>query len=141
MVVGLPRNLQSEETDQTRKVRDFVEKLRPELTIAIEFQDESGTSKKAEAEQQESRHRYGVDELAATVEKIRNQVQNSHGTNLRDDIDKIAVKVDNVDRLSRRIGAEIRTDREEFREFRKDTYSKIRHYDTVVAKHHPEDED
>lgn len=66
LVVGLPRNLQSEETDQTRKVRDFVEKLRPELTIAIEFQDESGTSKKAEAEQQESRHRYGVDELAAT---------------------------------------------------------------------------
>ena len=41
-------------------------RLQSEITIDIELQDEAGTSKQAEAEMSQSRHRFGVDELAAT---------------------------------------------------------------------------
>ncbi len=66
LVVGLPRNLDGQDTEQTRKVREFVKVLQSQLDITIELQDEAGTSKKAESEVSESRHRFGVDELAAT---------------------------------------------------------------------------
>lgn len=48
IVVGLPRNLSGEDTDQTRYCRAFADKLRQYSTI--EFQDEALTSAQAEAE-------------------------------------------------------------------------------------------
>lgn len=48
-VIGLPRNLQGEETAQSRYTRDFAKKLKNELPEAkIAFQDESLTSVEAE---------------------------------------------------------------------------------------------
>jgi putative Holliday junction resolvase len=49
IVVGLPRGLQGQETDQTKLVRIFaskLQKLAPELTVVM--QDEAGTSVQAE---------------------------------------------------------------------------------------------
>lgn len=50
VVVGLPRNLQGDDTEQTQFVRDFAVELEAVLEIPIYFQDEAGTTKKAEAE-------------------------------------------------------------------------------------------
>lgn len=50
LVIGLPRNLDGNDTDQTRSVRSFAEKLQKSLGLPIEFQDEAGTTKQAEAE-------------------------------------------------------------------------------------------
>lgn len=69
LVVGLPRNMQSNETDQTRSVRDFVRKLQEHTDIPVHFQDEALTSQKAEAELNARRKPYAkgdVDALAAT---------------------------------------------------------------------------
>lgn len=49
IVVGLPQNKHGEDTDQTRFVRDFVERLRQSLAVAFVFQDEADSSNKAEA--------------------------------------------------------------------------------------------
>ena len=48
IVVGLPRNLSGQDTEQTRYVRNFVQSGGEGLQI--EFQDEALTSKKAEQE-------------------------------------------------------------------------------------------
>lgn len=69
LVVGLPRNLQSQETAQTRSVRDFVTLLQEHITIPVYFQDEALTSNKAEAELEARRKPYAkgdIDALAAT---------------------------------------------------------------------------
>lgn len=47
IVVGLPRNMQGQETQQSQQVRDFAKKLEG-LGVMIEFQDESLTSVKAQ---------------------------------------------------------------------------------------------
>jgi putative holliday junction resolvase len=68
LVVGLPRNLSGEDTDQTRMVREFTDKLRAHVHIPIIFQDEALTSKKAEQELKAMKRRANVpsvDELAA----------------------------------------------------------------------------
>ncbi|MEK7594466.1 MAG: Holliday junction resolvase RuvX [Patescibacteria group bacterium] len=69
LVVGLPRNLSGQSTDQTTYVQTFTAKLYKELPLAISFQDEALTSKKAE-EELESRgkpyQRGDIDALAAT---------------------------------------------------------------------------
>ena len=69
LVVGLPRNLQSQETDQTRSVRTFVQKLQEQTDIPVYFQDEALTSNKAEAELNARKKPFAkgdVDALAAT---------------------------------------------------------------------------
>jgi putative Holliday junction resolvase len=66
VVVGLPRNLSGEDTDQTAYVRQFTEKLRHDM---IRFQDEALTSKKAEMELRQRGKPYAkgdIDALAAT---------------------------------------------------------------------------
>lgn len=66
VVVGLPRNLSGEDTDQTAYVRQFTEKLRHDM---IRFQDEALTSKKAEMELRQRGKPYDkgdIDALAAT---------------------------------------------------------------------------
>lgn len=50
LVVGLPRNLQSQETTQTKFVRKFIDDLRQQLTIPVYWQDEALTSQVSEAE-------------------------------------------------------------------------------------------
>jgi putative transcription antitermination factor YqgF len=69
LVVGWPRNLNSEATDQTRFVEEFVVKLKAQLDLPVQLQDEALTSQKAEAELQARKRPYqkaDVDALAAT---------------------------------------------------------------------------
>jgi putative holliday junction resolvase len=70
VVVGLPRNLDGNDTDQTQFVRDFVHDLEAAVTVPVHFQDEAGTTKKAEAELEQHKRRrpdpaVTVDSLAA----------------------------------------------------------------------------
>ena len=67
VVVGLPRNLSGEDTDQTRYCRLFADMLRE--VIPVEFQDEALTSRKAETELKSRGKPYvkgDIDSLAAT---------------------------------------------------------------------------
>jgi putative holliday junction resolvase len=68
LVVGLPRGLQGQETDQTRIIREFVDNLRRQIDLPIEFQDEAVTSQHAEAELRSRGEQYtkgDIDVLAA----------------------------------------------------------------------------
>lgn len=48
IVVGYPRNLSGEATEQTKVSEQFASELRQHIDIAVEFQDESLTSIRAE---------------------------------------------------------------------------------------------
>lgn len=48
IVIGLPRNLNGDDTDQTRWVRQFTEQLKSRLQADFYWQDETLTTKKAE---------------------------------------------------------------------------------------------
>jgi putative holliday junction resolvase len=50
VVVGWPRNLQGQATDQTQYVEQFVERLRQSCDATVELQDEALTSVRAEEE-------------------------------------------------------------------------------------------
>lgn len=68
LVVGLPRGLDGQETAQTKYVEDFVETLKPHISVPIYWQDEAVTSRKAEAELQARKKPYvkgDIDALAA----------------------------------------------------------------------------
>ena len=69
LVVGWPRGLEGQTTQQTSAIEAFVAELRQTLDVPVELQDEALTSRKAEAEL-ESRgkafSRADVDALAAT---------------------------------------------------------------------------
>lgn len=47
VVVGLPRNLDGQETKQTKAVRDWAVRLKQELSLPVYFQDEAVTSQLA----------------------------------------------------------------------------------------------
>jgi len=69
IVVGLPRSLEGQETDQTRQVKQFVNNLKTKVNVPIYMQDEALTSKKAEAELSNRKALYNkeaIDALAAT---------------------------------------------------------------------------
>lgn len=69
LVIGLPRNLNGQETDQTRLVRQFAAKLAKLTTIPLSWQDEAVTSVQAEAELKsrgKAYHKQDIDALAAT---------------------------------------------------------------------------
>lgn len=73
IVVGLPRTLDGDESQQTRVVRDFAAALEKVTPLPIYFQDEAGTSKQAKQELQAYKDRakklpdyISVDSLAAT---------------------------------------------------------------------------
>jgi putative Holliday junction resolvase len=68
IVVGYPRNLDGQPTKQTEEVEAFVKKLKEQSSLPIDFQDESLTSVKAEAELKDSKNlqKADVDSLAAT---------------------------------------------------------------------------
>lgn len=50
LVVGLPRGMEGQATDQTRYVESFAHTLAAELGLPIELKDEALTSRQAEAE-------------------------------------------------------------------------------------------
>lgn len=69
LVVGLPRGLDGQHTDQTRAVEAFTDELRQNCSLPVHLQDEAVTSKQAEAELQSRGKPYergDIDALAAT---------------------------------------------------------------------------
>lgn len=69
LVVGLPRGLQGQDTEQTTYVRQITGELEKHLAIPVHFIDEAATSVKAEAELKLRKKPYqkaDVDKLAAT---------------------------------------------------------------------------
>lgn len=69
LVVGLPRNLNGDSTEQTRTVEAFVLQLKQHIDLPIYWQDEAVTSRKAEAELRARGKPYAkgdIDALAAT---------------------------------------------------------------------------
>ncbi len=69
LVVGLPRGLGGQHTDQTRAVEAFTDELRKHCELPVHLQDEAVTSKQAEAELQARGKPYtrgDIDALAAT---------------------------------------------------------------------------
>ena len=69
LIIGNPRNLRGEDTNQTRYVAGFVEKLQSSIEITVHMQDEALTSVKAEEELKERKTPYekgDIDALAAT---------------------------------------------------------------------------
>ncbi len=69
VVIGLPRNMQGEETKQSGFSREFAARLSKKTSCLIEFQDESLTSIKAEQELSGKKQTYTkdqIDALAAT---------------------------------------------------------------------------
>lgn len=69
LVVGLPRGMDGQETNQTRIVREFAKKLKTEIGISVYMQDEAGTSLLAEEELNSRKKPYSkgdIDKLAAT---------------------------------------------------------------------------
>lgn len=70
LAIGLPRNMQSEDTDQTRYVRDFAASLKLKLpSIQLYFQDEAATSVVAESrlKHRGSYRREDIDAEAAAI--------------------------------------------------------------------------
>jgi putative Holliday junction resolvase len=69
IVVGLPRGLNGQETEQTRKAEAFVVALKQRINLPVHLMDEAATSLKAEAELQSRGKPYeksAIDALAAT---------------------------------------------------------------------------
>lgn len=69
LVVGLPRSLDGNDTDQTRQTRTFMAELRTNLGLPVHEQDEAATSLKAETELKSRGKPYekgDIDALAAT---------------------------------------------------------------------------
>lgn len=82
LVVGLPRNLDGNETAQTTAVRAFVDTLSRHVAVPIVLQDEAVTSRKAEAELQQRNKPYekgDIDALAATY-ILEDYLKTAHGT-------------------------------------------------------------
>lgn len=69
LVVGLPRSLEGQITQQTRDTLTFIKELQSQLTIPVHQQDEALTSRQAESELIERGKPYvkgDIDALAAT---------------------------------------------------------------------------
>ncbi len=87
LVVGLPRNLEGEDTQQTAAVRAFVEKVKQAVQVPVHLQDEALTSKKAEEELQARGVSYSkgdIDALAATF-ILEDFLQSPDGASLQED--------------------------------------------------------
>ena len=67
IVVGLPRNLNGEDTSQTLFVRDWVVKAKSEFSVPFYWQDEALTSKVAAAIADTNKHPKDEHSLAAAV--------------------------------------------------------------------------
>lgn len=69
IIIGLPRNMHSQDTAQTKQVREFAKQLRIHTDLPVVFQDEAVTSVKAKQELDSRARPYtkaDIDALAAT---------------------------------------------------------------------------
>lgn len=69
LIVGLPLNIEGNETEQTKSIKQFVAMLKPQLDIPIEYTDESSTSQLAEKQLQSANKEYtkgDIDALSAS---------------------------------------------------------------------------
>ena len=69
LIIGLPRGLNGQETDQTKKIRKFNDEISSILNIPIFLIDEAGTSVQAKEELESRKKAYSksdVDSLAAS---------------------------------------------------------------------------
>lgn len=87
MIVGYPRDMKGDSTQQTREVEEFTAKLRQEFAMPIIYQDEALTSKHAEAELDAKGKNYvrgDIDSLAATyiLQDFLNEPKNINGLEL-----------------------------------------------------------
>jgi putative Holliday junction resolvase len=83
LVVGVPRGLDGQDTDQTRLTLDFIAKLRALSTVPVYLQDEAVTSVKAETELMTRGKQFtkaDVDALAAVY--ILEDFLNDHRQNI-----------------------------------------------------------
>lgn len=70
VVIGIPRNLKSQPTGQTKTVEAFIEQLRQHVPVPVYVQDEALTSVQAEQELTRRGKPYtkgDIDALAATI--------------------------------------------------------------------------
>jgi putative Holliday junction resolvase len=67
IVVGLPRNLQGDDTKQTTWVRDWVQHAKSKIGLSFYWQDEALTSKIAEARKLTHKRPHDIDSLAAAI--------------------------------------------------------------------------
>lgn len=82
LVVGLPRGLDGQETDQTRYCRAFADEAEQRLGLPVSLQDEALTSYAAETELKDKglpADRGDVDALAATY-ILEDYLKEHHGT-------------------------------------------------------------
>lgn len=80
LIVGNPRNMQGDDTKQTRYVKGFVEKLKSNIDIPVFMQDEALTSVKAEEELKDRKTAYqkgDIDSLAATY-ILQDYIEENH---------------------------------------------------------------
>lgn len=69
IVVGLPRGLNGQDTEQTVKIANFSKQIKSDFNLPVHFQDEAVTSKQAQSELQARGKIYeksDIDALAAT---------------------------------------------------------------------------
>ncbi|HET9722037.1 MAG TPA: Holliday junction resolvase RuvX [Candidatus Saccharimonadales bacterium] len=67
LVVGLPRGLEAQETDQTKRVRAWTSQAKSQLNLPFYWQDEALTSQKAESLKLKAQSRVGLDAVAAAL--------------------------------------------------------------------------
>lgn len=70
LIVGLPRNMDSEDTPQTLKVKNFANQIKSKLQLEISFQDEFLTSKKAQeilSQRSKTYSKEDIDKTAASL--------------------------------------------------------------------------
>ncbi len=91
IVVGLPRNMDGQETKQTKYVRDFTDKLMLIISLPFTFQDEALTSVNAEKKLKLQAKPYeiaDIDSMAASIilqDYLENQkVTNANGEKTND---------------------------------------------------------
>ena len=85
IVVGIPRNLDGEETHQSQKIRQFAAELSQNIKTPIEFADESLSSKRAEeAVKHNQLKNFSQDSLAACfiLEAFLGSMDTVNGDNL-----------------------------------------------------------
>src|SRR3989344_2437156 len=85
LVIGLPLNMEADDTKQTLYIRRFAERLKQFVSVPIVFQDEADTSKKAEAQLRAAKKPYqksDIDALAAAYilqDYMDQQLRNQNG--------------------------------------------------------------
>lgn len=67
VVIGLPIGLDKKETEQTKKVKDFITVLKQKLTIPIVVEDERLTSELVRTLQSDLKQKHASDDVAAAV--------------------------------------------------------------------------